>query len=82
MNYSEKNKDDIFEGVVKRLMKAMGFCYIKCDAFKDLIRIKYPKLLSHYTEPDKYFAVGKKVSLKLYDIDMKNETITFTVTPK
>ena len=77
-----KNKDDIFEGVVKRLMKAMGFCYIECDAFKDLIRIKYPELLSHYTEPDKYFAVGKKVSLKLYDIDMKNEKITFTVTPK
>ena len=77
-----RNKGEAFTGVVKRLLKASGFCYIECNGFADLIRIKYSDLVAHYTEPDKYFSVGKTVLLKLYDIDLKKETMTFTISPE
>lgn len=73
-------KGDKITGTVETLSKFRG-CFIGTAAASDQIRIKFPDIDKHYTDPEKSFGVGKKVELTVYEINFGEKRVTFTVVP-
>lgn len=73
-------KGDKIVGTVETLSRFRG-CFIGSTAASDQIRIKYPDILKHYTNPESVFGVGKQVELTVYDVSFSDKRVTFTVVP-
>ena len=82
MRLLKKKKGDKIVGKIETISRFSG-CYVRCpkEDAEDQVRIKYPEIKKHYTNPEDFFAVGKQVELTVYDVDFREKRVIFTVVP-
>lgn len=74
-------KGDRIEGIVDKLLSAIGYCYIVSPDASGQIRIRYKDIEKHYNNPQQFFGVGKKVTMTVYEVDYAKKRVSLIAVP-